>query len=1099
MKYRDQLILLIVLFFSGMNIYSNTKFDKGNIPKISAGSAFVENKGQLGEEVLFSAKMKNVNVILKNDCILYDFYKIVDKDNQNNTVRKQGTVIKMKLIGSVMNSDIKGISAESHTKNFFMGNDRSKWIKNLKEFKIVEYNEVYDNIDMRLSLDNSFPRYDFIVKPGANPGDIKLAFEGGGNLTIDNESGMAFSTEIGTIRNGKIYAYQNINGQKIEVECNFVNGPEGIGFELEDYDSQYELVIDPLVYMSYLGGELDESINAIKTVGENSFVVSGWTESLDFVTTPGTYDSTFSLYKDGFISKFEIEGASCNLIFSTFLGSVDTDIINGMDIDMEGNIFVCGETNSTDFPALESFNIMYNQGYDAFIAKLNPDGNELMFSGFVNGSGEDYAKAIKLDKNGNPHIVGNTDSKDFFVKNGYQMERDGGTDIFVAKLSANGKSLSFSTFVGGDGDDIAYGMDLNEDGYVYVTGETQSTNFPVWPFQSGWGGHIIKKPYDYTYNGGKDAFVFSLVESGTALFFSTYFGGKSGDIGKAVCACDDGSALIVGETEENTEYDTEFPISDNVYAVTHSGGWDCFIAKIEYPKKSNWFSMDQQLLFSTYYGDKLDDFVTGITLIGTPSEILVTGYTRSPKYPIYESPDAKFKGAIDSYATYFTENGAEIIYSTVFGDQSDDVLNAVAFNDRNDLYFGGYTTSKKFTPIGNAYQSEFGGGAMDCMILKLSKGEISIDPFTEDEYCAGSPLTIKWYTKDMHPDDKLSIEYYDPFSEDWEMISEGESGDSYEWDVPVDLTEGDGYLLRLAHSSGIFDVSEVPFSIISPPAEPTVNAFTDDNLIAPPNGDQDYIINICEGGDLKISAAIEGRNLEFQWMHEGAEIDEATDTVFTIAEITHADAGLYTLKAFNGCAPEAISKPVTLIVDSNATITEQPKDTLVKETEPITFTVAAKGTGLGYQWQKDNENIFGETDPEYKIKASYIANEGEYRCIVSGKCSVDTSETATLEVDTTTGEGVYDFGDFESEHFSINVVNTKDNNIHITLESELICNCSIQIVDNFGRRVKTVYNGQIRTGQNEYNANIGALPAGMYWIAAKACNELAVKKLLLIK
>jgi hypothetical protein len=327
---------------------------------------------------------------------------------------------------------------------------------------------------------------------------------------------------------------------------------------------------DYLAYSTFLGGTGPDDGLGIAVDGAGEAYVGGFTQSADFPTTPGAFQTTFKAI-DGFITRFNAAGSA--LVYSTLLGGSGPDFIQAMAIDAAGNAYVTGETKSSDFPTTPgAFDPTFHGGlYDAFAAKLSSDGSSLLYGTYLGGSGSDAGEAIALDGAGDAYVNGTTDSADFPTTPGaFQAAFRGDDDAFVAKLNLAGSGLAYSTYIGGSRHDES-GFQIAVDGAsdAYVTGLTNSRDFPTTP-----------GAFDRSFNGGSfDAYAAELNGAGSGLVFSTFLGGSGYDFAVGIAQNGTGAAYVVGGTAS-----ADFPVTPGAYQTTyHSGGFsglDAFVTRL---------------------------------------------------------------------------------------------------------------------------------------------------------------------------------------------------------------------------------------------------------------------------------------------------------------------------------------------------------------------------------------------------------------------------------------------------------------------------------------------------------------------------------------
>jgi hypothetical protein len=350
-----------------------------------------------------------------------------------------------------------------------------------------------------------------------------------------------------------------------EIGGRFVERPGGWGIEVGSYDPTQLLVIDPLVYSTYIGGSNADEGYAIAVDGSGNAYVTGVTDSPDYDVTPGAFQTTYRGWSDVFVTKLNATGTG--LVYSTYIGGSDWDEGYAIAVDGSGNAYVTGWTISTDYDVTPgAFQTRNGGSWDVFVTKLNATGTALVYSTYIGGSGNEAGRGIAVDGSGNAYVTGETESTDYDVTPGaFQTTYGGGgADVFVTKLNATGTALVYSTYIGGSDYDGGYAIAVDGSGNAYVTGRTNSTDYDVTPgaFQ--------------TTNGGlADVFVTKLNAAGTALVYSTYIGGNGLEEGRGIAVDGSGNAYVTGETE-STDYD----VTPGAFQTTFGGGLDVFVTKV---------------------------------------------------------------------------------------------------------------------------------------------------------------------------------------------------------------------------------------------------------------------------------------------------------------------------------------------------------------------------------------------------------------------------------------------------------------------------------------------------------------------------------------
>ncbi|MBC8490251.1 MAG: SBBP repeat-containing protein, partial [Bacteroidetes bacterium] len=560
---------------------------------------FVRNDGQLDKKVKFYEKGRGHAVYFTKEGVFLSLM-VTGKPRKS---RWQHALIK--LIPLNANKELM-IVAEGHKKtkvNFFIGNDPKKWKTNIPTYGAIIYKDVYKNTDIRFYGNNRELEYDVIMRPGADLNDIKFSYEGIEALSITKDGDLNIILKEGMLIQKRPRIYQKIDGKEVQVTGKFkiqskksnIIGKESTtnsqrfvyGFEVASYHTRYPLIIDPtLSYSTYLGGSSDDDGYGIAVDSNGNAYIAGYTKSTDFPTASAIYGNNSGSW-DAFIAKINSNGSA--LVYSTYLGGSNNETVDmGIAVDSDGNAYVTGYTNSTDFPTASAIYGELSGITDAFVTKINVDGSSLVYSTYLGGSRNEDGKGIAVDGNSNAYVTGRTNSTDFPTASAIYGNFAGGvTDAFVTKINADGSALVYSTYLGGSNDDgTEMGIAVDSDGNAYVTGNTNSNDFP-----------IVSAIYEEL-AGGQDSFVTKINSDGSTLVYSTYLGGSGTDGGKGIAVDNDGNAYVAGNTSSN-----DFPIASAIYEEP-AGGSDAFVTKIN--------SNGSAFVYSTYLGGSGTDGGKGI-------------------------------------------------------------------------------------------------------------------------------------------------------------------------------------------------------------------------------------------------------------------------------------------------------------------------------------------------------------------------------------------------------------------------------------------------------------------------------------------------------
>lgn len=687
----------------------------GNLPL-----SFEPNRGQTDQRVKFVSRAGHRTVWLtKDEAVLAVGRPSHSRPNEAATGgqanQEMPSVLRMKFLGANPNAAVVGETKQPGTVNYFAGRPE-QWRTKIPTYARVRYSHLYPGIDLVFYGSNRQLEYDLVVASGADPGRIKLAVTGAKRIRIDDEGNLVLETTGGNVIQEKPKTYQRRGRMLKPVSGEYeITGKNEVGFRLGDYDSQAEVVIDPVLrYSTFLGGNDIDRGEAIAVDSLNRAVVTGFACSPNFPLVGGIPPQSPRLCP-AFVTKFDFTGS--RLVFSTVIGFQAFG--TGIALDSSDNIYLAGGTSDRNFPTTPGALQRSFAGGDSdtFITKMSADGSALIYSTLVGGNGIDQALGIGVDAAGNAYVAGGTTSTNFPTTPGaFQTEcklNNNGicSSDFVIKLNATGTHALYSTLLGGATNVlVALGnITVNSAGNAFVTGVATASDFPT---TAGSGQPV--------FGGIEDAFVTELSSSGSHLIYSTFLGGTDVDLGLAIRLDAQGNAFVTGIT-----LSTNFPVKQAFQAqcVSHPCS-SSFVTKL---------NPSGQLLYSTYLGGgsgtrppfRSANEGTGIAV--TPNgQAYVTGITGMTNFPTTQTGFQRILvNQVDNFITKLDPAG-KLIYSSYLGGGADESNPAVILDRDGNAYVTGTVTHSvleanpvpQFPVTPGAFQQTFGGNR-DAFVAKV--------------------------------------------------------------------------------------------------------------------------------------------------------------------------------------------------------------------------------------------------------------------------------------------------------------------------------------------------------------------------------------------
>jgi hypothetical protein len=603
----------------------------------------------------------------------------------------------------------RGESRLTTRSNYFIGNDRERWLRDVPNFGKIRFSDVYPGVDQVFYGNGTELEYDLVVSPGTDVKNIRLRFDGAHTARIDESGNLLLGVGEQELQHKRPIAYQEISGARNEIAAEYsLSESQGdtfhVGFVVADHDRSLPLVIDPVVsFSTFLGGSASDTGRAIAIDNDKNVYVAGNTLSTDFpLVNPVQSANTSPATGDVFVAKISADGSQ--LIYATHFGGNVGDIAHAIDVDGVGHAYVAGVTGGTlgsnTFPTTAAaFDRNFTGPDEAFLFKLNGLGNEVVYSTYT---GAAIAFGIKVDRTTQDVYLAGSAGPDLPTTAGaFRTQCPISpciSNAYVTKFGPTGGDLIYSTYIGpGTAHDLA----VDALGNAYITGSTISTSFPITAgaAQPSCAGCDLAR---------SDAFATKLNADGTALVFSTYLGGSLNEVGTGIAVDLNGNAHITGRTESSSSSSNPFPTTAGAFQTTSAGIPDGFVTKIN--------SAGSAFIYSTYLGGGVRDEASDIAVDDTGVAHII-GLTRSVNFPLADPVQPSCTGNGEcAFFSSLNEEGSALLFSTFYGQGQG--LEIVV--DRNGAVYGTGASDPGLTdpPLVNPLQG-VRGGSTDAFVAKI--------------------------------------------------------------------------------------------------------------------------------------------------------------------------------------------------------------------------------------------------------------------------------------------------------------------------------------------------------------------------------------------
>ena len=1029
-RFMCRLLLFLFTFLLAMS----TKAQEVNHDH-SLHHAFVENKGQWPDHVLFKTTFQGGNMWIEQGKVLFhlqdysDYRKAhaaLDTDVSDPFTFRQ-TLVHLNFTGANDVNEIFKYEKAPHYYNYFIGADQSKWVSHVGAYGEFVMKEIYDGIDLRFIEKEEELKYEFIVSPKVDPSVIRLDYSSQEELFLDKQGNLVIRTALGDIIEQTPYAYQVVNGKVVEVECAYEINGKKVEFILGDFNPRVQLVIDPTLIFATYCGAVSDNFGMTATYGYDGTAYNGGMVYGNAypMPDPNAYDTGSNMTvvdvgiatTDAFISKYNPDGTT--MLWSTFFGGGDntqgTEVPYSLICDLDNNIYVYGVTSALDFPVVNGFqtnhaggsalSINFNgtnfgsTGTDIFVAKFSENGQNLMGSTYVGGAendgvnykvtsgnyntvaaydslttnyGDQFRGEIMLDQFNNIVVASCTRSTDFPTVSSFQAVNAGQQDGVVFKVQNDFSSLLFSSYYGGTENDACYSVKLDQAENIVFVGGTSSSDLP-----NATGG------YFGTYQGGKaDGFVAKATSDGTNLIQTSYLGMGLYDQAFFVEIDRLDNVFVVGQSVGGN-----FPVTPGVYS---NPGSSQFIVKM----LPDLTGVIQSTVFGS--GSANFDISPSAFLVDICGNMYVSGWganilqgTPIGSMPVTVNAFQQIApNGFDFYLIVIEREFTDLLYGTYMGGavSNEHVDGGTSRFDKNGVVYqgvcGGCGGNSDFPTTPGAWSDQNLASNCNALVFKFDFNLIPNAEFTVDNNIGCAPFEVT----------------FDNFSSD---------SDSYIWD----FGNGNADSLTFAPTftftdPGVYEVFLYvtdSICLITDTAQLTITVTPALELAGLAN------IELCQPDDITLVANSFGTATNFIWSSNSDFTNQLNNTTAdSTAQVFSSENGYYYVQLSNpGC--ELIDSVQVVFTSAALELTGNQE---ICRDEETTITATSSDPLINfsnYNWEPDSIIVSGDGTSEIIANPSttqyiYFTAESSNGCTIADSVLINVSNISASSVTASASE-----------------------------------------------------------------------------------------------
>jgi len=840
-------------------IVATTTMFATTIPK---PTVFVENTGQWPSSVLYGAATSDMMVWITTTGM------ILDQRAAGASGSQEHHTVTLDVVGATPSTVVR-TQRNADAPPVYFSQSSTQHRRTPTTASTVVVRNVRPGIHLEYVWDGPAVRYNVLVDKGATLPTPLFSVKGTEEFTATAD-GFTCRTSLGSLSMSSLAAFSTLPHQTRAVTP--IASGSHLGFTVQGRQGGEAITIDPIVSAYAIHGAGNQEVTSMGIDKKGNVVVAGWTSSFDIVIPSNGASPNGAAGIDGFVACLDAD--LTKILAWTYVAGNNDDAVRSLAMSPLGDIWVTGETSSTNIPVSTPKGGKYSGTVDGFVLRYASDLSSVLAGMYISGNAEDRPLGIACNALGTALVCGQTKSASGFpTVPGNRRTPYGGWDGFVMSIGRNGVDVETFTYVGGVSDDALTTITSDSTNNMVAAGWTSSNDVETFPQKTlVWvpddtrceGGSWVAigvNVFGVGYSGGTTDVLATKYAADGALIFTTYFGGTGEDRAKRILTNNDGRVMIVGTTRSN-----DLPVT--TASDTYGGKADIFASALG--------ADGVRLRTSVYYGAEGDD-EAGDAQWDPMGNVIVTGTTTSTTLPSAGvGASNEFKGKTDGLLAILTST--DVLFSTTFGWTGDDTPTALARNSSGDCIIAGNTTSNIGTNVV--------GTGTDGFVLKWAFGTLTVrTPLAGAAFCAGTNANVSWIAEGIESGATYNVEYTADNGQTWTSMAAGVKSTSFAAQIPVQAATSGSIAFRVWSSHGHLAQSPASYTV-----KPQTSITT-----------QPASVTVDSGAAVTLQVAATGEAVTYQWQFNGANITDATAATYEMTNVGKAQQGSYRCVIGSAC------------------------------------------------------------------------------------------------------------------------------------------------------------------------------------------------------